>query len=222
MTLSAKERDTFVTQNLGLVHSLAHRFRGRGIEYDDLYGAGCVGLLKAADGFEPQRGLKFSTYAVPVIMGEMRRLFRDGGAVKMSRSLKETAWKLNKLRERFSAETGREPTAQELSALSDFTVEQVTEALLAARPVLSLTEAYEDSERQADLSVDPPEEKLTERLSLQSQLQQLPDRDRKLIELRYFQNKTQTETAKLLDMTQVQVSRREKKVLLSLRTALTC
>lgn len=220
MTLAAKERDAFVEQNLGLVHSCAKRFRGRGMEYDDLYGAGCLGLLKAIDGFEPERGLRFSTYAVPVILGEIKRLFRDGGAVKVSRSLKEASLKISRAREKLSAETGREPTVRELAKATGCTEERVTEALLATRPTVSLTEAWEEGDRQTDLVFDPPEESLTERLSLMAAVNRLLPRDRRLLELRYFQNKTQTETASLLSMTQVQVSRREKKILLALRAEL--
>ena len=157
---------------------------------------------------------------MPVILGEIKRLFRDGGAVKVSRSLKEASLKISRAREKLAAETGREPTVRELAKATGCTEERVTEALLASRPTVSLTEAWEEGDRQTDLVFDPPEESLTERLSLMAAVNRLLPRDRKLLELRYFQNKTQTETAALLSMTQVQVSRREKKILLALRAEL--
>lgn len=122
-------RDEWICSNIGLVHSCAKRFTGRGIEYDDLFQAGCMGLVKAADGFDESRGLKFSTYAVPVILGEMRRLFRDGGTVKVSRSLKELAMRATREREGFTRREGREPTVGELACLLGVDTEQAAEAL---------------------------------------------------------------------------------------------
>lgn len=210
-----------VEENLGLVHACAHRFSGRGIEYEDLYGAGCIGLCKAAEAFDRERGVKFSTYAVPVILGEIRRLFRDGGAVKVSRSLKELGLKVQHARELLQAQSGKDPTVQELAGFLQLEPEQVAEAAMALSPVVSLTESEEEGGGQIDLPVDSPEEKITDCLSLRQAMQQLEERDRRLIVLRYYGRKTQSQTAHILGMTQVQVSRREKKLLLFMREKLT-
>ena len=214
-TTAENERSRIIEENMGLVHACAHKFKGKGIEYDDLFQAGCMGLVKATDAFDTQRGVRFSTYAVPVILGEMRRLFRVGGTVKVSRSLKELSMKVVRERENFAKETGREPTVGELSQRLGVEEEAVVEALGASAPVVSLTSDEDSSE--IDLPVSSPEELLSDLISLKQMLGQLEERDRKLIQLRYFQNKTQVQTAKELEMTQVQVSRREKKILLWLR-----
>ena len=215
-----ESRDRFILQNLGLVHSLAHRLKGRGIEYEELYATGCVGLIKAVEGFDASRGLKFSTYAVPVILGEMKRLFRDGGTVKVSRSLKELSMKAMRERERLSVLLGREPTVGELSETLGIDPAQTVEALGASLPPLSLTADDDEGGGQIDLPVESPEDLLSDKLALRELMSALPEKDRRLLFLRYFKGKTQTETAKLLDMTQVQVSRREKKLLLALREQL--
>lgn len=215
-------RDERICQNLGLVHTCARRFIGRGIEYDDLYQAGCMGLVKAVDGFDESRGLKLSTYAVPVILGEIRRLFRDGGTVKVSRSLKELSLKVMKERDAFQAREGREPTVGELADCLGLEREQVVEALGASLPALSLTRSGEDADGdEIDLPVAAPEESVTNRLALHQVLGSLSDNDRSLIELRYFRHKTQQHTAEVLGMTQVQVSRRERAILRELRRLLT-
>ena len=215
---SQEERDRFILSNMGLVHALAHRLKGRGIEYEELVSAGCVGLLKAADGFEPERGLKFSTYAVPVILGEMKRLFRDGGTVKVSRSLKELSLKALREKERLSVELGREPRLDELAEKLGISRSLCGEALSVSLPALSLTVSDDDEDGgQLDLPVQSPEEMLTDRLTLRQLLDELNPADRELLILRYFREKTQVETAALLGMTQVQVSRREKKLLAQMR-----
>lgn len=208
--------------NLGLVHLCANRFRGRGIEYDDLYGAGCIGLVKAARAFDESRGVKFSTYAVPVILGEIKRLFRDGGTVKVSRSVKELSLKITRLREDFAVKNSREPTVRELCELTGEDEEAVIEAVNVALPAISLTNANDDDEKptQIDLPVSAPDEEITDRLALSQVLSELSAEDRKLIYLRYYKGKTQTQTAEALGMTQVQVSRREKKLLLLMREKL--
>ncbi len=212
------QRDQFILANMGLVHALAHRLKGRGIEYEELVSAGCVGLLKAADGFEPERGLKFSTYAVPVILGEMKRMFRDGGTVKVSRSLKELSLRVLREKERLSVQLGREPRLEELADSLQIDVALCGEALSVSLPAISLTADHDDDEgAQIDLPVQSPEDLLTDRLTLQQLLGELEPKDRKLIILRYFREKTQVETAALLGMTQVQVSRREKKLLQQMR-----
>lgn len=208
-------------ENLGLVHLCANRFRGRGIEYDDLYGAGCIGLIKAAKAFDTERGVKFSTYAVPVILGEIKRLFRDGGTIKVSRSTKELSMKITRLRERFMVKESREPTVSELCELSGEEPDAVVEALNVAMPPMSLTDSDdEDSGGQIDVPVAAPDEEITDRLSLDQALCSLEPADRQLIFLRYYQSKTQVQTAEALGMTQVQVSRREKKILAKMREQL--
>ena len=215
-------REEQICDNIGLVHSCARRFRDRGMEYDDLFQAGCVGLTKAVDGFDAARGLQFSTYAVPVILGEIRRLFREGGTVKVSRSLKELSLKVTRERARMALELDREPTVGELAARIGRSPEEIAEALQAGLPPLSLTrEREEDDGEDIDLPVLPPEEKITDRLALRQVLGELEPQDRELILLRYMGNKTQQATADRLGMTQVQVSRRERRILEQMRKKLT-
>lgn len=214
-------RDEFIENNLGLVHSCAARFRGRGVEYDDLFSAGCMGLVKAYDGFDGTRGLRFSTYAVPVILGEIKKLFRDGGTVKVSRSLKELSLKIGMERERWIKQTGQEPTVSQLAQRLGISPEQAAEAMNAALPALSLTPAGdEDGAREFDIPEESCEETVSDLLSLKSVLGTLAPEDRTLIYLRFFQNKTQSETAKVLHTTQVQISRRERKLLAAMRREL--
>lgn len=220
MIRSPAEKEAFVAANLGLVHSLAHRLSGRGMEYEELYSAGCLGLVKAVEGFDESRGLKFSTYAVPVILGEMKRLFRDGGTVKVSRSLKEFSLKVTRERDRLGLTLGREPTVSELAEAMGETVERIAEAVNVSLPALSLTQPEEDGSGQLDVEVEAPEEGLVGKLALRELLTRLEERDRQLIDLRYFKGQTQTQVAAQLGMTQVQVSRREKKILASLRADL--
>ena len=210
--------DEFAERNMGLVHALANRFRGRGIEYEELVSAGCMGLVKAARGFDESRGLAFSTYAVPVILGEIKRLFRDGGTVKVSRTVKELSLKIAAYREKCTAD-GRDPTVGEIADHLGETVESVTEAIAASRPTVSLT-AGDGEGTEFDIPVEPPQTKMTELIALGQCLGSLEAADRKLIYLRYTLGMTQAETGRLLGMTQVQVSRREKKILESLRTML--
>ena len=220
MIRSPAEKEAFVAANLGLVHSLAHRLSGRGMEYEELYSAGCLGLVKAVEGFDESRGLKFSTYAVPVILGEMKRLFRDGGTVKVSRSLKEFSLKVTRERDRLGLKLGREPTVSELAEAMGETVERIAEADNVSLPALSLTQPEEDGSGQLDVEVEAPEEGLVGKLALRELLTRLEERDRQLIDLRYFKGQTQTQVAAQLGMTQVQVSRREKKILANLRADL--
>lgn len=205
-----------VEENIGLVHLCARRFQGKGIEYDDLFQAGCVGLIKAAENFDTQRGVRFSTYAVPVILGEVRRLFRDGGAVKISRGMRELGKRAQEEAERLRVETGSSPNVNQVAQGMGVSPEKAALALGVSRSPISLT-GGEDGE-QIEIPVEAPEEKMTERMTLYEIIRTLEERDQKLIAYRYFQGKTQTETAELLDMTQVQVSRREKKLLLYMRS----
>lgn len=212
-------RQPLAEENLGLVHLCANKFRGRGIEYEELYSAGCVGLLKAVKAFDSTRGVRFSTYAVPVILGEIKRLFRDGGAVRVSRSLKELSMKLQKLSEIFRQEHGREPQVSELAELSGASESEVSEALCVSQPVLSLT-CGEDDGSETDIPTEPPDESIVDLLALRQAMSSLEPKDRALLELRYFRELTQSKTAAVLGMTQVQVSRREKKLLALLRKEL--
>lgn len=214
-------REEFIQNNLGLVHACAGRFRGRGIEYDDLYSAGCMGLVKAYDGFDEDRGVQFSTYAVPVILGEIKKLFRDGGTVKVSRSLKELGLKVNALRESIIKNTGAEPTVNQLAEALGERPEQVALAIRAGQPAISLTPAADtEDSRQLDIPIDSPEEDLADRIGLEEVLSGLPPKDRTLIYLRFFSGKTQSETARVLGTTQVQISRRERKILREMRELL--
>lgn len=215
------ERDLLVQNNLGLVHSCAHRFKGRGMEYDDLFQAGSMGLVKAARAYDKGRGTCFSTYAVPVILGEMKRLFRDGGSVKVGRTLKELSLKAVRTRERMSTQLGREPQLHELAEELGITPEEAAQAVSASLPPISLTQDEEGGGGQIDIPIDPPEETVSDILALREVVSSLPARDRKLIVLRYFGSRTQAQTAEVLGMTQVQVSRREKVILGELRRQLT-
>ncbi|WP_298482661.1 sigma-70 family RNA polymerase sigma factor [uncultured Ruminococcus sp.] len=207
--------------HLGLVHLCANRFRNRGIEYDELYSAGCVGLLKAVKAFDSSRGVQFSTYAVPVILGEIKRLFRDGGVVHISRSLRERAMKLQRLQEQFEQQNGRSPTVSELSEASGDTIEECAEALCVTQAPLSLTRSDEDDEdSQFDIPVEAPDRQIGDLLSLRQSMAALEPKDRMLLELRYYREMTQSKTAAVLGMSQVQVSRREKKLLAQLRQSL--
>lgn len=210
--------DEFVEKNMGLVHSLANRFRNRGIEYEELFSAGCVGLVKAAKGFDESRGLQFSTYAVPVILGEIKRLFRDGGTIKVSRGLKELSLKVVRLREQM-AKDGIEPRLSDIAERMGITMEQVSEALSVSLPPLSLTDS-EGEGGEYDLPVEAPQVKLTELVALKQSLGMLSAEDRRLIILRYWGDKTQGEIGVILGMSQVQVSRRERKILEDLRKQL--
>ena len=221
MVTDKTRRSAFIEQNLGLVHACAGRFRGRGIEYDDLYGAGCMGLVKATDGFDEGRGVCFSTYAVPVILGEIKKLFREGGTVKVSRSLKELGLRVNAAREHHRKLCGTEPTLSQLAEELGESVENVAMAIQAAQPAMSLTpEGGEDGDRQLDIPVESPEEELADRISLAEVIEALPEQDKQLIRLRFYGNRTQSETAKALHTTQVQISRRERKILIRLRARL--
>ncbi len=212
-------RNKMIEDNIGLVHSIAKRFKGRGEEYDDLYQAGCVGLIKAVDNFDESKGFLFSTYAVPVIMGEIRRLFRDGGAVKVSRSLKEKSIKVQAIREKFIKRELREPTISELSDLCKIGTEDLSEVLNVINPVVSLSCSTEDGDDTIDIPVDDTE-KLFNRLSVRQALKDLSNDELLLIKYRYYEGKTQSETAKFLGVSQVQVSRREKQLLIKLRDKL--
>lgn len=221
MVSDTAQRSAFIEQNLGLVHACAGRFRGRGIEYDDLYSAGCMGLVKAYDGFDESRGVCFSTYAVPVILGEIKKLFREGGVVKVSRSLKELGMRVNAAREQYIKLCGTEPSLTQLAQQLDEPLDSIALAVQAAQPALSLTpDNGEESGAQLDIPVDSPEEELADRISLGEVFRSLPQEDQDLIRLRFYGERTQSETARLLHTTQVQISRRERKILRWMRAQL--
>lgn len=213
------DRDKKITENIGLVHSIANRFRNRGADYDDLFQAGCVGLIKAVDNFDESKGFAFSTYAVPVIMGEIKRIFRDGGAIKVSRSLKEKSIKVQAMRDKFIAKNLREPTVSELASLSGYDVEELSEILNIINPVVSINMLTEEGSEEIDIPVDDSD-KMFDRLSLEQVMTTLTETERLLIEYRFYQGKTQCETAKILNISQVQVSRKEKAILLKMRNKL--
>ena len=221
MPVTSMERSAFIESNLGLVHACAGRFKGRGIEYEELYASGCVGLVKACDGFDESRGLCCSTYAVPVILGEIKKLFRDGGTVKVSRSIKELSLKVAAARDAYWKREGSEPTVTQLAEQLGVSPEQVADAVCAAQPALSLTPpSEEDAGKELDIREESCEELITDLVSLRDTIVKLNPDERKLIYFRFFKNKTQSQTAKLLGVTQVQVSRRERKILEKLKKEL--
>ena len=223
MSLNLKEKDTsrekFIEQNLGLVHSCANRFRGKGIEYEEMYAAGCVGLVKAYDAFDTQRGVQFSTYAVPVILGEIKKLFRDGGMVKVTRSVKELSLKVNYARDNLQKKLGQEPTLREIAEELNVSLEDIARAVSAATPPMSLTAAFEDEEGQTefDIPIESAEEELTNMMGLKYAISDLDSEEKKIIYLRFFKNMTQAATAQQLGKTQVQISRKERKIIQKMR-----
>lgn len=223
MSLNLKEKDTsrekFIEQNLGLVHSCANRFRGKGIEYEEMYAAGCVGLVKAYDAFDTRRGVQFSTYAVPVILGEIKKLFRDGGMVKVTRSVKELSLKVNYARDNLQKKLGQEPTLREIAEELNVPLEDIARAVSAATPPMSLTAAFEDEEGQTefDIPIESAEEELTNMMGLKYAISDLDSEEKKIIYLRFFKNMTQAATAQQLGKTQVQISRKERKIIQKMR-----
>ncbi len=210
-----------VEQNLPLVAHLAKRFSRAEAEYDDLFQSGCIGLMKAIRRFEPGLGNAFSTYAVPVILGEMRRLLRDGGQVHVARSIREKAALIAKCEQDFCAETGREPTFSELCERTGLTREEIALSHGARKPLLSLDAPAPGMENMtnAELIAAQEEGEPEDGIVLRQLLSALDPQDRRLIELRYRGGKTQQETGEILGMTQVQVCRREKKLLKEMRAA---
>ena len=215
-----EERSRMIEENIGLVHSIASRFTGRGVEYEDLFQTGCIGLIKAVDNFDASLGYRFSTYAVPVIMGEIKRIFRDGGSIKVSRALKEKSLRAQRIREAFAKKESREPTVGELSALLGCTDCETAEILNVINPMLSLDSFGEDGDESLDIPVDYREE-LFDRLSLAQVMEKLGAEERFIINSRYFKGRTQAETASSLGVSQVQISRKEKEILRKLRAMLT-
>ena len=209
--------EKLINDNYGLVRACAGKFIGRGIEYDDLFQIGCIGLIKAANGYDETRGLMFSTYAVPTIIGEIKRVFRDTGAIKVSRSLKELSFKVAKARDFLEKQNGREPNVTEIAEYLGVGREEVSDAICVLMPVESLTYEDEDGSGQSDLPVESEEERINDRIYVHTLLKELTKEEQTLIKLRYYMYRTQSETAKLLNMSQVQVSRNEKRILAKLR-----
>ena len=212
-------RELLVKENAGLIWSVARRFTGRGVELEDLYQLGCLGFLKAIDGFDLQYGTQFSTYAVPKIAGEIRRFLRDDGAVKVSRCIKEQAATISIKRGKLMQLLGREPTILELSRHTGLTPEEIALAENAMSAVESIhQETGEDGFTLENILSDTEsEERMLEKLALRQAMAKLPEREKKVIELRYFHCITQERVAKVLEVSQVQVSRIEKKAIAKLR-----
>jgi len=207
-----------VIENNGLIWSIVRRYYGRGVEPDDLYQLGCLGFLKAVQGFDFSYGTCFSTYAVPKIAGEIRRFLRDDGAVKVSRGIREQAQTLYGVRERLRNELGREAVLSELSEVTGYTPEEIAQIELATRAPESLQqETAEGLALEGILGTEAPEEGLVERLALREAIGQLPEKEQMTILLRYFRGMTQDQTARVLGVSQVQVSRLERRGLERLR-----
>jgi len=213
--------ERLMEENAGLIWSIVRRYYGRGVDPDDLYQLGCLGFLKAVRGFDPAFGCQFSTYAVPKIAGEIRRFLRDDGAVKVSRGLKERSGSVRLARERLMTALGREPTLSELAAETGLEPEEVAAAEDAAAPVASLQmETGEGFTLESVLGTDGMEEGIVERLALRTAVDALPDRERQVILLRYFRGFTQDRAARVLGVSQVQVSRIERRAMERLRRKL--
>lgn len=214
--------DIKIEEHLKLVHSCCQRFRGRGIEYDDIFQSGCIGLTKAKNNFDFSKGVKFSTYAVPVILGEIKSLFRDNDNVKISRKIKDLALKIKIESENFYKFYGRDPNISELSDILKIDKFQIIEALECEKTTVSLDSPCEEDENFQRLEIPVPfdDEKISTAISINQALKNFVLKDKKLIYLRFFRGNTQSETAKSLGMTQVQVSRREKTILKILREKL--
>lgn len=211
--------ETLVRENSGLIWSVARRFLGRGTEGDDLYQLGCLGFLKAVSGFDLEYGTQFSTYAVPKISGEIRRFLRDDGAVKVSRTIKEQATTIKIARSNLTNTLGREPTVQELSEKTGFTIEEIAVAETATAATESIQrETGDDGFSLEDVLTDTQtEDSLVEKISLRQAIDKLAEREKMVIQLRYFHGLTQERVARVLEVSQVQVSRIEKKALTNLR-----
>ena len=215
----AEAAQALVEENSGLIWSVAKRFMGRGTEAEDLYQLGCLGFIKAVEGFDLQYGTQFSTYAVPKIAGEIRRFLRDDGAVKVSRSLKEQAATIKSTRNRLTNVLGREPTIQEIARQTGFTPEEIAlaETATAATESIQRENGEEGFSLEDVLTDTESEERMVERIALKQALDRLPEREATVIKLRYYHSLTQERIAKVLQVSQVQVSRIEKKAIERLR-----
>lgn len=214
--------ELLVTENSGLIWSVARRFLGRGVESDDLYQLGCLGFLKAVEGFDLEYGTQFSTYAVPKIAGEIRRFLRDDGAVKVSRGIKELASAIKVVRSRLTAELGREPTLSEISACCGYSPEEIAMAENATAATESINKELgeEGFSLESVLTDTESEDKMVEKIALRQAIDELPEREAMVIRLRYFHGLTQDRVSRVLQVSQVQVSRIEKKALAHLKAAM--
>ena len=217
-------REVLIEKNLGLVHHIVKRFIGRGVEAEDLFQIGSIGLMKAIDKFDLNYDVKFSTYAVPLVVGEIKRFLRDDGMVKVSRSLKENAWKAKRAAEQLTKEYGREPTLEEISKVTEIAVEDIVTALEANEEVESIYKSVYQNDGSEIFLVDQiaqnsnKQEEMLNHMLLEQLLSSLQEEEKALIQMRYFQEKTQVEVAKKMGISQVQVSRMEKKILIRMRT----
>lgn len=215
--------EQIISENSGLIWSVVRRYYGRGVEPDDLYQLGCMGFLKAVQGFDTSYGTQFSTYAVPKIAGEIRRFLRDDGAVKVSRGLREQAASIFATREKLRLSLGREPAISEIAKETGFTAEEIAEAELASAAPESLQQELGDGlTLESVLSDTQTEEGLLERIALREAVDELPEKERMAILLRFFKGLTQEQTARILSVSQVQVSRLERRALEKLRLRLAC
>lgn len=215
--------EQLITENSGLIWSIVRRYYGRGVESDDLYQLACIGFIKAVKGFNLAYGTQFSTYAVPKIAGEIRRFLRDDGAVKVSRTVKEKAASILSARERLCLELSREPTLSELSKELDLSPEEIAETELAVAVPDSLQQENGDGlTLESTLGTDCPEENMVEIIALRASIDLLPENEKMTILLRYFKGLTQEQTARVLKVSQVQVSRLERRAIAVLRGNLAC
>ena len=215
----AEATESLVRENSGLIWAIARRYTGRGTELEDLYQLGCLGFLKAVEGFDVSFGTQFSTYAVPKISGEIRRFLRDDGAVKVSRGIKEQAAAIKAVRNALSNALGREPTVNEISRQTGFSPEEIALAETATAATESIQrQCGEEGFSLEDVLTDTEsEEKMVEKIALRQAISNLPEREKTVIQLRYFHGLTQDRVAKVLEVSQVQVSRIEKKAIALLR-----
>lgn len=221
-----KAREQLVEENMGLVWSIVKRFSGRGTDIEDLFQIGAMGLIKAIDKFDTSFEVKFSTYAVPMIAGEIKRFLRDDGMVKVSRTLKENCWKIHRETEGFRQQKGREPTIEELSELTGLLPEEIAMAIESAAEVESIYKTIPQKDGSEVCLLDRMEsqgsgmQQLLNKVVLEQLLEELPQEERRLIVMRYLQEKTQSEVAKVMGVSQVQISRLEKRILRQLREKL--
>ncbi len=215
--------ETLTMQNQGLIWSAVRKFSGRGAEPEDLFQIGAIGLIKAINKFNTDFNVEFSTYAVPMIMGEIRRFLRDDGIIKVSRNLKETAIRVKIASEKISAEKGRDAGVLEIAEMLDIPISEITLSLEASQPTESLYKAVSDSENNPILLIDKiysdndNEENLLTGVALKEAIKNLPSKERQILMLRYYKEKTQSEVARIMGVSQVQISRIEKKLLVTLR-----
>ncbi len=216
-------KEQLITNNLGLVWAVARRFVGRGYDMEDLYQIGCIGLMKCIDKFDLSYDVKFSTYAVPMISGEIKRFLRDDGMIKVSRTLKETAYKVKRLREEMFNQTGIEPKLEEISRKLEIDMEEIVASLEANVEVESIHKTIYENDGNTIFLIDKladeedEKESVITHMLIEDLMQALDEVEKKIIRMRYYENKTQTEIADVIGVSQVQISRMEKKILLKMR-----